>query len=125
LPNEATIETDKNRLQQILFNLISNAVKFTSKGHIEIGCQRITMDYIEFYVKDTGIGIKKEAGHRIFERFRQVDEGDTRPYGGTGLGLSISQSLVQLLGGNIAYFSTLGKGSHFYFSIPDTLKSLK
>jgi PAS domain S-box-containing protein len=125
LPNEATIETDKNRLQQILFNLISNAVKFTNKGYIEIGCHRITMDYIEFYVKDTGIGIKKEAGHRIFERFRQVDEGDTRPYGGTGLGLSISQSLVQLLGGNIAYFSTLGKGSHFYFSIPDTLKSLK
>ena len=123
LPVGAMIETDVNRLQQILMNLISNAVKFTNEGYIEIGCHRFNEDYIEFFIKDSGIGVKKEAGQKIFERFRQVDEGDTRSYGGAGLGLSISKSLVSLLGGKIAYVTTPGKGSQFYFTIPDKLKS--
>jgi len=125
LPIGATIDTDKNRLQQILFNLISNATKFTQKGYIELGCHRINSHYIEFFIKDSGIGIRQNAGQKIFERFRQVEEGDNRPFGGTGLGLSICKSLVQLLGGSIGYVSTVGKGSQFYFTIPDELKSFK
>ena len=125
LPVDASIESDKNRLQQVLFNLISNSVKFTQKGTIEIGCFRNSFDHIEFYVKDTGSGIPKEAGRKIFERFRQAEEGDNRPFGGTGLGLSICKALVQLLGGRIGFTSTCGKGSHFYFSIPDKLTSFE
>ena len=121
----ATIESDKNRLQQVLYNLISNAVKFTIEGSIEIGCFRNSWEYIEFYVKDTGAGIPKEAGLKVFERFRQAEEGDNRPYGGSGLGLSISKALVQLLGGQLGYTSTHGKGSHFYFTLPDRLTSFE
>lgn len=70
-------------------------------------------------------GIPKEAGQQIFDRFRQAEEGDNRPFGGTGLGLSICKALVQLLGGQIGFTSTYGKGSHFYFSIPDQLTSFE
>ncbi len=124
LPVKATVESDKKRVRQILFKLISNAIKFTEEGQIELGCYRNSWEHIEFYVKDSGIGIPKEVGQKIFERFRQGKEGDTRPYGGTGLGLSLSKSLVNLLGGQIGYTSIEGKGSHFYFTIPDLLKSL-
>ncbi|MEA1875339.1 MAG: ATP-binding protein [Bacteroidota bacterium] len=125
LPVGASIQSDKNRLQQVLFNLISNAVKFTRQGSIEIGCYRNSFDHIEFYVKDSGSGIPKEAGQQIFDRFRQAEEGDNRPFGGSGLGLSICKALVQLLGGRIGFTSTYGKGSHFYFSIPDQLTSFE
>jgi CheY-like chemotaxis protein len=97
--------------------LLNNAIKFSSEGYIEFGYT--TKDhFIEFYVKDTGIGISPEYQTQIFERFIQADLSISKRYGGTGLGLSISKSFTQLLGGEINVFSELGKGSLFTFTIP-------
>lgn len=111
------IESDKVRLRQILTNLISNAIKFTDKGKIKFG-YKIEKEMLQFFVKDTGIGIPKEALGHIFERFRQADGSNTREFGGTGLGLSISKQLVEMMGGNIWVESEVDKGSKFYFTIP-------
>jgi signal transduction histidine kinase len=113
-----TIESDYYRLRQVFNNLIGNALKFTNQGYIEIGFSPIKQG-LEFYIKDTGIGIASEFHEDIFERFRQVDETRTRKYGGNGLGLSISKNLVEVLGGKIRVESELQKGSIFYFTIPD------
>jgi len=113
------IETDPYRLQQILDNLLTNAIKFTDQGSIEIGITPVESDTIkslEFYVKDTGKGIPADKVNIIFERFRQV-EGDSYRQG-AGLGLSISKALVELLGGEIRVVSEFGKGTSFYFTIP-------
>jgi len=107
---------DELRIKQILTNLINNSVKFTQKGFIEIGYD-ITESYVDFYVKDSGIGIKKEDHSLIFERFRQVDDSATRKYGGLGIGLSISKHLVKLMGGEIFVDSTPEIGSNFYFRL--------
>lgn len=114
---EIFIESDEGRLRQVLVNLVSNSIKFTMNGFVEIGF-RISEEFIEFYVKDTGIGINPESHNKIFERFQQVESAYTRKYGGTGLGLPISKSLVELLGGKIWMESEEGKGSTFYFSVP-------
>lgn len=113
---------DETRLNQVLTNLINNALKFTKKGSIEIGFTH-NMHYLSFYVKDTGIGIPPENQTFIFERFRQSDNSDTRIYGGTGLGLSISKSIVELMGGTIYLESTKGIGSKFTFTVPHTLEN--
>ncbi|MBV5316009.1 MAG: PocR ligand-binding domain-containing protein [Prolixibacteraceae bacterium] len=113
-----TIESDYYRLRQVFNNLIGNSIKFTNKGVIEIGFLPIDKG-VEFYIKDTGIGIASEFHEEIFERFRQVDETRTRKYGGNGLGLSISKNLVEVLGGKIRIESEPGKGSIFYFTISD------
>ncbi|MGE0090308.1 MAG: PAS domain S-box protein, partial [Bacteroidales bacterium] len=115
------IETDKVRFQQVLSNLINNAIKFTHKGFIHFG-YKIINESIRFFVKDSGIGIDDEYQKLIFERFRQVDEGSSRNYGGTGLGLSISKALIEKLGGTIWVESKPDEGSTFYFSIPYTPK---
>lgn len=115
--NEMFITSDPFRLKQILTNFIGNALKFTSKGYIEIGFTK-TAESAQFYVKDTGIGIAKEFHQHIFERFKQVDSSSNQNLGGTGLGLAISKSLVELLGGKIWIESEVGKGSTFYFTIP-------
>ena len=116
--NEAIIViADKERLVQVFNNLISNALKFTSEGHIEIGCYQ-SGEMVEFYVKDTGIGIPADYLEKIFVRFRQVEASYTRKYGGNGLGLAISKNLVELMGGKIRVESELGKGSTFYFTLP-------
>ncbi len=112
------IETDRIRLSQILINLIGNAIKFTEKGSVEFGYGINEDKMLEFYVKDSGVGVSKEYQKVIFERFRQVDDGLTRTYGGNGLGLSISKALVELLGGDIWMESNEGEGSIFYFTIP-------
>ncbi|HOP64055.1 MAG TPA: ATP-binding protein [Spirochaetota bacterium] len=109
---------DGYRIEQVLNNLIMNAVKFTSKGKITIGF-KLRNDYtLEFYVEDTGIGIAPENTRMIFERFRQIDGDSRRSYGGTGLGLAISRMIVELMGGEIFVKSEPGRGSRFIFTVP-------
>lgn len=110
------IETDEIRLKQILANLIGNAIKYTFEGFIEFGYKLCDNAMVEFYVKDTGIGISKENLKIIFERFRQVET--SRLIAGTGLGLSISKGLVEILGGKIWVESELNRGTTFYFTLP-------
>ncbi|MDJ1467813.1 response regulator [Xanthocytophaga flava] len=114
------IETDKMRLEQILKNLLSNALKFTSKGSVEllVSPSPEKPTNILFIVKDTGIGISKEKQQIIFEAFQQADGSTRRKYGGTGLGLSISRELTRLLGGDIKVTSEPGQGSIFTFYLP-------
>lgn len=112
-----TIRTDPYRVRQIISNLLSNSIKFVEKGFVELGYVIID-DKIQFYVKDTGIGIRKDKQNVIFDRFRQAEESYTRKYGGTGLGLSISKTLVHMLGGEIWLDSAEGKGTTFYFTLP-------
>ncbi len=111
------IYTDKTKVTHILTNLLNNALKFTQQGYIEFGYNLKDSD-LEFYVKDTGIGIKKEMHDIIFEHFRQANEKTTKKYGGNGLGLSISKAFTELLGGKIHVESKHGRGSTFYFTIP-------
>jgi len=113
------IITDQVRLKQILSNLINNAIKFTKQGSIQFG-YNIKANELEFYVKDTGIGISPEKQKIIFQRFMQADISESRTFGGTGLGLTISKALVEMLGGTIWVESAVGKGSCFYFTIPRT-----
>ncbi len=114
---EVTIESDGERLGQILINLVGNAIKFTENGFVEIGF-REAGNFLQFHVKDTGIGINPEFHQKIFERFSQVESAFSRKYGGNGLGLPISKSLIELLGGTIRLESEEGKGSTFYFTLP-------
>jgi PAS domain S-box-containing protein len=114
---EAEILADKSKLVQILNNLFTNAIKFTSTGGIELGC-RLSGDYLEFQVKDTGPGIDKAKHQLIFERFTQADESIRRIYGGTGLGLSICRGFAELMGGTIWVESEPGHGSLFAFTLP-------
>ena len=99
--------------------MIDNGIKFTEQGEVEFG-YRILTNQIEFFVRDTGIGIATHDQERIFERFHQLDNRTTRSYEGTGLGLSIAQHYVRLLGGTLQVDSALGKGSTFTFTIPYT-----
>ncbi len=109
---------DRQRLRQILTNLISNAIKFTEKGIIEIKYSIIQEKEILFEIKDNGIGISKKDIQYIFERFRQANNKTKKVYGGTGLGLAISKGFVELMGGKISVESIEGKGSIFSFTIP-------
>lgn len=117
VPEKIMLICDETKVRQILVNLVGNAMKFTSKGFIEIGF-KASDQFVEFRVKDTGIGVPKAFHHQIFERFSQVESFDTRKYGGSGLGLAISKSLVELLGGKIWMESEEGNGSTFYFTLP-------
>ncbi|SES95076.1 PAS domain S-box-containing protein [Draconibacterium orientale] len=119
-----TIVTDKGKLRQILINLISNAFKFTNEGTIEVGCT-VNKDTIQFYVRDTGIGIAADKQQAIFERFTQLHTDKKKQYGGTGLGLSIVKGLLDLMGGTITLESVQRNGTNgesggtaFYFNIP-------
>ncbi|MDA3797654.1 MAG: response regulator [Kiritimatiellae bacterium] len=115
--NIETITSDKDKLQQILLNLMSNAQKFTQQGHIDIDVQK-QGQYAKFIIRDTGIGIPQKALNHIFDEFRQVDGSTTRRYGGTGLGLAICRKLSALLGGTISVDSKEGEGSAFTLTIP-------
>lgn len=106
------------RLQQILNNLLGNAIKFTSKGTVEFGVILKDDVTLEFYVKDSGIGINEKDRSKIFEMFGQADASSTREHGGSGLGLTISKKLVELMGGKIWVESIKGKGSIFFFTLP-------
>ncbi len=110
------VRGDENRLQQVLFNLIGNAVKFTQEGHVRVFAQECD-SYIIVHVEDTGAGIPAHMFGTIFESFEQVDGTATRTCGGTGLGLTITRKLVELQGGKISVNSVEGKGSVFSFSL--------
>ncbi len=114
---DCIIQTDEMRINQILTNLIANAIKFTQKGTIEFGYS-IADSMVIFFVKDTGIGISPENIALIFERFSQIDLSISRGFEGAGLGLAISKGLVELLGGTIWLESEIGKGTTFFFSTP-------
>jgi signal transduction histidine kinase/CheY-like chemotaxis protein len=115
----STITSDENRVNQIISNLIGNALKFTEHGEISFGYKLIDKDnkeFLEFYVRDTGIGIKKKDLYKIFEIYQQTESKFTHL--GTGLGLSICKKLCKMLGGDIWAESEFGKGSCFYFTVP-------
>ncbi len=113
-----TIETDRQRLEQVLRNLLSNAFKFTETGSVELALSSNADGRVVMAVTDTGIGISNDHQATIFEAFRQADGTINRKYGGTGLGLSISRELTRLLGGGIALKSTPGTGSTFALTLP-------
>jgi PAS domain S-box-containing protein len=114
---QSDIDTDKEKVIEIMTNLLTNALKFTHEGFIEFGYE-LNENMIEFYVKDSGIGIRSEMQDKIFDYFRQANLTISQEYGGNGLGLAISKGYVELLGGKIWVESVLGKGSVFYFTIP-------
>jgi PAS domain S-box-containing protein len=116
-PEKLLINSDKRRLEQILINLLNNAVKFTNTGEIRVVCQQAE-EIVTTKVIDSGIGIKAEDLDTLFAPFRQVDTGISRQYEGTGLGLSICKRLVGLLGGELSVESEWGKGSTFSFTLP-------
>lgn len=120
---------DPTRLQQILLNLIGNAIKFTSEGHVEVRVRLEPIDSsclrLAFDIEDTGIGIAQDKLNRLFKAFSQVDASTSRKYGGTGLGLSISAQLAQLMGGDISVQSTEGVGSIFTFSVSVEMAALQ
>jgi len=118
---EAIIETDREKLYAILTNLVKNAVKYTDRGSIEFGYDLVETRHalsLQFFVKDTGIGIPKDRQETIFERFMQADIVDKMARQGAGLGLAISKAYVEMLGGKIGVESEEGKGSTFFFTIP-------
>lgn len=120
-----SICTDANRLKQIMVNLVENAIKFTHEGRVEFGYKIINNNSLNFFVKDTGIGIKEGDFDLIFENFRQVDYKNTREVEGSGLGLSISKGLADLLDAQIDVKSVVGKGSVFYLHFPNIKIDLK
>lgn len=116
-----TINTDTNKLKQILLNLLKNAIKFTEQGSVNYGCEIVKIRsklFLQFFVKDTGIGIAEDKQAYIFDIFKRVKEQKTHEYGGTGIGLSVVKKMVVLLGGDVWLESEKNKGSNFYFTLP-------
>ncbi|MBE0646733.1 MAG: response regulator [Bacteroidales bacterium] len=113
--------TDKEKLKQILMNLLKNALKFTNEGSVEWGARKDVQEnraILKLWIRDTGIGIPEPVREIIFDIFRQANESHTRTHGGTGLGLSVTRKLTELLGGSIWVESEEGKGSTFHVNIP-------
>jgi signal transduction histidine kinase/CheY-like chemotaxis protein len=129
LPDQqANIKTDKEKLNSVLINLIKNAIKYTNAGKIEFACLmngKSRGSEVEFYVKDTGIGIPKLRLKAIFDRFVQADIKDSQAYEGSGLGLAICKAYVEMLGGKIWVESKKGVGSQFHFTIPYLAKDIE
>ncbi len=122
-PDFPAVEADENRLQQILYNLVGNAIKFTPSGQVEVLAERVqgvdgNSEYLNVIVADTGIGIAEDKLEQIFESFEQAEGTTAREYGGTGLGLAITKQLVELHGGKIYVESSVEEGSRFSFTLP-------
>ncbi|OQY43702.1 MAG: hypothetical protein B6242_14230 [Anaerolineaceae bacterium 4572_78] len=126
-PDAPFVMADENRVQQIMYNLIGNAIKFTEEGKIEIGASNIGLtgkasfvppEFLTVSIRDAGMGIPHDKLDRIFESFEQADGSTAREYGGTGLGLSVTKQLVELHGGQIWVESEIDKGSTFTFTLP-------
>ena len=115
--NIPIVMADENRVQQILYNLVGNAIKFTEKGNVTISAQ-ISGQHVLISVSDTGIGIPKERHKSIFESFEQANGSIAREHGGTGLGLTVTKQLVELHQGTIGVESEVGTGSRFFFTLP-------
>ena len=134
IPDDYTnlvLNTDEIRLKQVLSNLISNAIKFTNEGSIELGLTMVEQfnslenkKFVKLYVKDTGIGIDKKTQEQIFDRFTKIEPDNNKLYRGAGLGLTISKKLVELMEGKLWVESTPGKGSTFYFTIPVPIEAI-
>ena len=119
VPESLGVQADADRLQQVLFNLVENAIKYgRADGHVSIGARPILDKKIEVWVSDDGPGIPAESRDRVFERFYRVDRARSRETGGTGLGLSIVKHIVQAHGGEVWVNSELDKGTTFYFTLP-------
>jgi len=119
LKNNFVLYTDPIRFKQIMINLINNALKYTEKGFVQIGYELLEeSNTVEFFIKDTGIGIPKNKHKEIFDRFNKIETNNSRLYRGTGLGLTITQNLVERLGGKIRLESEINVGSTFYFTLP-------
>jgi len=118
ISKEFCFNTDKEKIIQILLNILSNAIKFTESGYIKLTAALNQKNQIQFEIIDTGIGISEEDQKKIFDEFRQLEGGLTRKYGGTGLGLSIAKKYIDLLGGKIAVESEKGVGSIFTITLP-------
>ena len=116
-PQVGSIVSDPRRVEQVLVNLIGNAIKFTHEGEVEV-LASVSDGQLEVSVRDTGIGIKAEDWPILFRPFQQVDTGLTRRHEGTGLGLSICRRILEVLGGSITFNSTFGVGSVFTFRLP-------
>ena len=116
-PELPSVDADENRLQQILYNLVGNAIKFTPSGTVEVSATAVNHE-LEITVADTGIGIPADKLDRVFESFEQADGSIAREYGGAGLGLAVTKQLVQLHNGRIWVESTVGVGSRFTFTLP-------
>jgi signal transduction histidine kinase len=118
--NLAPLTVDPMRLRQILFNLLSNACKFTEQGRVALRVRKVTdgRDWVEFAVSDTGIGMTAEQLAKLFEEFSQADSLTARRYGGTGLGLAITRKLARMMGGDATVTSEAGKGSVFTVRLP-------
>ncbi|HSQ47226.1 MAG TPA: ATP-binding protein, partial [Lutibacter sp.] len=119
--NEMTVKSDNHKINAILVNLVKNAMKYCDEGTIEIGVEK-KASHLQFYVKDTGIGIAQDRQIAIFDRFVQADIEDVKALQGSGLGLSISKAYAEMLGGEIWVESEPGKGATFYFTIPGEIK---
>ena len=119
-PDECVMYTDRNRLQQVVSNFMTNAVKFTDEGSITFGYNRCA-EGLYFYVKDTGSGIPEDKVNHIFERFVRVEQNKK----GTGLGLAICEMIIRKLGGKIGVESEYGKGSTFWFTLPINGRQIK
>jgi signal transduction histidine kinase len=113
----STVVSDQRRLEQVILNLLNNAVKFTEKGHVHVACSTDNGQYL-VAISDTGIGIRPEEIPRLFQPFHQIDTGLARKQEGTGLGCSISRKLIQMMGGTIDVESRWGQGSTFSIRFP-------
>ena len=122
LAEEAYVKVDKNRVSQVISNLISNAVKFSYRGGEVIITSQKENDMIKISVADNGIGIPEDSKNKIFQSFSQVDSSDTRSKGGSGLGLSISKLIIEKMDGQIDFESVESKGTTFFFTLPEVKK---